>query len=120
MHTDHEMLAKRLWAIGDIVRIRILLLLPDSPDCRGGNNVSWIAERLGLAQPTVSHHLRMLRQTGIVKHTRMCRDVFYWKDPAIAAGILDDLRSLLSERQEDPECCDVELAGTADAAGRSR
>lgn len=84
-------LAKQLWAVGDPVRLRILQLLPQAEDCEGGNNVSMLARRLGLSQPTVSHHLRVLRQAGLVSYRKMCRDVFYWTDAAGAAGMLAGL-----------------------------
>lgn len=97
-HTNEEELAKQLWAIGDHARLRILALLPHNEDCQGGNNVSQIAEKLGLAQPTVSHHLRVLRQAGIVENRKMCRDVFYWVNPEEASHILSALESVLTIR----------------------
>ena len=84
-------LAKQLWAVGDPVRLRILRLLPPAADCEHGNNVSMLAQRLGLSQPTVSHHLRVLRQAGLVSYRKMCRDVFYWTDTTGAAGMLTGL-----------------------------
>lgn len=73
-----EVFARQLWALGDVVRLRILRLLPRTPDCEHGNNVTEIAARLGISQPTASHHLRILRQAGFVEGRRMCRDVYYW------------------------------------------
>jgi ArsR family transcriptional regulator len=77
-----EKLASQLWAIGDPMRLRLLALLPESPNCEHENNVSRLAEVLDISQPSVSHHLRILRQTGLVSHRKMCRDVFYWKNGA--------------------------------------
>ncbi|MDX2108718.1 MAG: metalloregulator ArsR/SmtB family transcription factor [Verrucomicrobiota bacterium] len=89
-------LARQLWAIGDIARLNLLQLLPETPDdCTQGNNVSTLAEKLGMSQPTVSHHLRILRQAGIVKNQKMCRDVYYWIDPVEAEAVLGDLRKVL-------------------------
>lgn len=90
-------LARQLWAIGDITRLRILRLLPDSANCEHGNNVSQLAEQLGLSQPTISHHLRVLRQAGIVQHKKMCRDCFYWVDQVAADSIVYRLKKSLSE-----------------------
>lgn len=90
-----ERLAKQLWAIGDVVRLRLLELLSNTEDCHHGNNVSSLAEKLQLAQPTVSHHLRILRLTGLVKNKKMCRDVFYWIDPVEAASVLEELKEVL-------------------------
>lgn len=70
------------------MRLRILRLLPPVADCERGNNVSMLAKRLGLSQPTVSHHLRVLRQAGLVSYRKMCRDVYYWIDSPGAKGML--------------------------------
>ena len=92
-------LAKQLWAVGDPVRLRILQLLPRTADCERGNNVSSLAKRLGLSQPTVSHHLRVLRQAGLVSYEKMCRDVFYWVDPAGATSVLAGLGEVIGAPQ---------------------
>lgn len=91
-----EELARQLWAIGDITRLRILRLLPDAENCEG-NNVSQIAEELGLSQPTISHHLRILRQAGIVQHKKMCRDCYYWVDHEAARDVMTRMEKLLFE-----------------------
>ncbi|WP_269540725.1 ArsR/SmtB family transcription factor [Cerasicoccus fimbriatus] len=88
-------LAKQLWAIGDITRLRILRLLPDSADCEHAKNVSQIADVLNLSQPTISHHLRVLRQAGIVQHQKMCRDCYYWVDRDAAREVIERMEELL-------------------------
>ncbi len=95
MRHDPEQLARELWTIGDVNRLRLLALLPRTPDCRQHRNVSELAEELGLTQPTVSNHLARLRTLGIVKCRRMCRDVHYWIDPQQADSIIEDLREAL-------------------------
>ena len=92
--SDKE-LAIKLWAIGDIRRIEILRLLPRSSNCEHGNNVSQLAEKLGMPQPTVSHHLRVLRQAGLVVNKKMCRDVFYWIEMGCAEEVSIDLHEIL-------------------------
>ncbi len=89
---DLDLLARQLWTIGDVNRLRLLELLPDSPDCEHNNNVSQLAEKLGLSQPCVSNHLARLRTLGIVRHRRMCRDVFYWIDREVANEIVSKLQ----------------------------
>ena len=91
--TDEE-LAKQLWALGDIARLNILRLLPRESNCEHGNNVSQLAEKLGMTQPTVSHHLRVLRQAGLVDNKKMCRDVFHWVDPKQAEIVLNHLAAI--------------------------
>lgn len=84
---DEEDLARCLWTIGDVTRLRLLAQLPTSPDCCGGKNVSQLADELELTQSTISNHLARLRTLGIVRHTRLCRDVYYWIDPERAEQI---------------------------------
>lgn len=88
-----EALAKQLWALGDVVRLRILGYLPDSADCESGMNVSTLAIKMGLSQPTISHHLRVLRQAGIIESTKSCRDVFYYVNAPEVETVIDALRS---------------------------
>lgn len=90
-------LARKLWALGDPVRLRLLRLLPVDPSCATGSNVSALAETLGLAQPTVSHHLRVLRQAGFIEGRKMCRDVFYHVVVDHADTVLAQMRTVLME-----------------------
>ncbi|MEX0325516.1 MAG: ArsR/SmtB family transcription factor [Puniceicoccaceae bacterium] len=92
---NEEDLARYLWTIGDVTRLRILEMLPTTPDCCEGKNVSQIAEHLGLTQSTVSNHLARLRTLGIVRHTKQCRDVYYWIDPERADEIVEQLQLAL-------------------------
>ena len=96
MAFNEEKLAQQLWALGDLARLKILGLLSTSENCEYGYNVSQIAERLGLAQPTVSHHLKVLRQAGIIENKKMCRDVFYWIKPSESKAIIEALEKILS------------------------
>ncbi|MEX0320646.1 MAG: ArsR/SmtB family transcription factor [Puniceicoccaceae bacterium] len=93
---NEEDLARYLWTIGDVTRLRILELLPTTPDCCQGKNVSQLAEELELCQSTISNHLARLRTLGIVRHTKQCRDVYYWIDPEkseeIAAALGEALK----------------------------
>jgi ArsR family transcriptional regulator, arsenate/arsenite/antimonite-responsive transcriptional repressor len=56
---DEASLAK---ALAHPARIRILKLLQVTPGCIGGD----IVETVGLAQSTVSEHLRILKAAGII------------------------------------------------------
>lgn len=49
-------------AMAHPARLRILQLLQDTPGCIGGD----IVEKVGLAQSTVSEHLRILKSAGII------------------------------------------------------
>ncbi|PXA05479.1 transcriptional regulator [Coraliomargarita sinensis] len=92
---DLDTLARQLWAIGDPTRLEILRILPTEPTCENACNVSKIAEQIGLSQPTTSHHLRILRQAGIVTNRKMCRDMIYWIDLEASSAVSESLRNVL-------------------------
>lgn len=94
---DVDTLAKQLWALGDPVRLQILQILPTEPTCHNACNVSRIAERIGLSQPATSHHLRILRQAGIITNEKKCRDMIYWIDLEAASGVYQQLRDLIGQ-----------------------
>lgn len=87
-----------------MVRLRILRRLPRSPDCKHRNNVSQLAEDLGLSQPTLSHHLRILRQAGLVSNHKMCRDVFYWVDEAATHAVAEQLCGVVCQHDKEMDC----------------
>lgn len=70
------------------------------PDRKGVYNVSKLGEELGIPQPTVSHHLKVLYQAGLLKNQKMCRDVYYWVDRAIFAELIRVVKETV-ETQED-------------------
>ena len=88
-------LAKQLWAIGDPVRLQILQILPRAPNCEDACNVSSIADLIGLSQPATSHHLRILRQAGLIKQKKMCRDSIHWVQADSAQIVLKQLKEVL-------------------------
>lgn len=90
-----DTLAKQLWALGDPTRLKILQILPKEPTCHNACNVSTIAERIGLSQPATSHHLRILRQAGIITNQKKCRDMLYWIDVDSAELVSQHLNDLL-------------------------
>jgi ArsR family transcriptional regulator, arsenate/arsenite/antimonite-responsive transcriptional repressor len=62
---DAERLATALKAIADPARLRLLSLIAAQPDHEAC--VCNLTEPLGLSQPTVSHHLKVLLQAGLVE-----------------------------------------------------
>jgi DNA-binding transcriptional ArsR family regulator len=69
--------------IGDPKRLRLLYLLAEHP-----SNVTELTEALGAAQPTVSHHLRILRERGLVTAEREGTSIYYsLSDPRILVAI---------------------------------
>jgi len=72
-----ERVAQTFKALSDPTRLRIVTMLRGSkaPLC-----VTAIASRLGVTQPAVSQHLRVLRAAGIVSSMRAGRRVHYSVD----------------------------------------
>ena len=85
-------LARILKAIADPARLRLLSMIAAH---EGGEAcVCDLTEPLGLSQPTVSHHLRVLVDAGLV--TRDKRGV--WAYFTLVPGALDSLADVLSSR----------------------
>jgi ArsR family transcriptional regulator len=63
--TDAEQLASALKVIADPARLRLLSLIQAQPGHEAC--VCHLTEPLGLSQPTVSHHLKVLSQAGLVE-----------------------------------------------------
>ena len=57
---------------GDFTRMRILFAVDDTEMC-----VCDIAELLGMTKSAVSHQLKILRQSGLIKYKKMGKNVFY-------------------------------------------
>jgi ArsR family transcriptional regulator, arsenate/arsenite/antimonite-responsive transcriptional repressor len=69
-----ERLARLLKAVADPARLQLLSLIGSSPG--GESCVCDLTEPLGLSQPTVSHHLKVLTDAGLV--TRESRGTWAW------------------------------------------
>lgn len=91
---DLTRLSERLKAVADTTRLRILQLLPTRPDCELVYNVSELAEELRIPQPTVSHHLKVLYNAGLVRSEKMCRDVYYWIDKQALDSAMCSVKSI--------------------------
>jgi DNA-binding transcriptional ArsR family regulator len=79
---------KLVGAIGDSNRIKILLLLSKREMC-----VCELESALGLPQPTVSHHLNLLEQAGLLQRSKKERWVFYRVCDSPALELLKSLMS---------------------------
>lgn len=80
-------------ALADPHRIFILYTLFDRP-----HHVSALSEELDLPQPTVSRHLKVLRERGLVHAEREGQSVSYSLADERIIDALDLLRALLADR----------------------
>ncbi len=69
---DVEALTEMFKLLGDPSRLRIVLCCLDGPA-----SVGTIVDQVGLSQSLVSHHLRLLRATRLLKSDKEGRQVFY-------------------------------------------
>lgn len=69
---DVEQLTNLFRLLSDRTRLNILLTLAE-----GERNVGSLCHELGLPQPTVSHHLGLLRVNNIITNHRKGKQVYY-------------------------------------------
>jgi ArsR family transcriptional regulator len=70
-----EAIAEIFRALGDPGRLRLLSFLAAQPD--GEACVCNLTEPLGLSQPTVSHHLKVLTEAGLLERERRATWIYY-------------------------------------------
>jgi DNA-binding transcriptional ArsR family regulator len=79
-------------SLSDGNRLRILLLISS-----GRKSVSAIVEALNLSQPLVSHHLKELKRSRMVKVQRQGPFIYYELADARILGILQTLREVAAD-----------------------
>jgi ArsR family transcriptional regulator len=92
-------LARRCRALAHPLRLEILLALARAPECRCGD----IVERMPRAQSTISQHLKILRQAGLVvcsaRGIRRC----YCLSPEALRLLRGDLSRFLDQLAPNPK-----------------
>jgi ArsR family transcriptional regulator, arsenate/arsenite/antimonite-responsive transcriptional repressor len=83
-------LSRQFAALADPVRLRILSELATAPG--GAVCACDLVEPVGKSQPTVSHHLKVLKAAGLVAAQRDGKNIWY----AVVPAALDALREVLS------------------------
>ena len=82
--------------ISDPQRLKLLYLVAEQ-----ARNVTELTEALDIAQPTVSHHLRILRERGLVTAERDGTSIYYSiGDPRILEAI-EVLRGFVADLLTD-------------------
>ncbi|APE11122.1 metalloregulator ArsR/SmtB family transcription factor [Rhodococcus pyridinivorans] len=82
-------LARMFKALGDPVRLRMLSLV--ASHAGGEACVCDISGSFDLSQPTISHHLRVLREAGLLECERRGTWVYYWVVPVALRQLSDVL-----------------------------
>ncbi len=87
-----ELHAQICQALADPTRILLLYAIAES-----SRNVGELAEVLGLSQPNVSRHLKVLRERGMATATREGVNVVYSLSDKRVIQALDLMRQVLSD-----------------------
>lgn len=91
----HRLHAQLCSALADANRILILYTL-----IGGSSNVSDLAEEVKLSQPSVSRHLKVLRESGLVQRRREGHSMVYKLTDERVIEALDLLRGMLADKLE--------------------
>ena len=86
---EAERLAQAFRVLADPARLRLLSLIAVQP---GGVCACELAEPIGKSQPTLSHHLKVLHDAGLLERERVGR--FHWY--RVVPDRLADLRGALA------------------------
>ena len=94
---DAEELARTLKALADPVRLRVLSFIAAQPG--GEACVCHVTEPVGLSQPTVSHHLKLLHAAGLLERDKRGAWVYY----RVVHERLEAVRAALATRAPRPK-----------------
>lgn len=93
---EAESLAATLRALADPTRLRLISLVAAHEDAEAC--VCDLTEPVGLSQPTVSHHLKVLVDAGLLTREQRGRWAYY----RLVSGRLDAVAALLSTGPAGP------------------
>ena len=113
-----EKIAEFYKALGDETRLMIVEMLSEQEMC-----VCEIIDRLGLSQPAVSHHLKILKHAGILRDTKEGKWIYYslnaeafnivfsGEEETLLASYAQPLKLKLKQAQpsrirKDPDLCE--------------
>ena len=82
--------------LADSTRVRLLSMLCLSDMC-----VCEMADILQMSQPAVSHHLRVLRQCGVIKFRRQGKRACYYLNPDESGDLIRKLLAVVCEGREE-------------------
>lgn len=89
-------LAARLAAAADPIRLQMLSIIANAP--AGEVCACDFVEPLGKSQPTISHHLKVLAEAGLVEGDRRGRWVWYRLGPSAVDDLAGALGSVVGAK----------------------
>jgi DNA-binding transcriptional ArsR family regulator len=105
LHRIHAMFhncAPLFIALGDEIRQQLILDIADAG--KEGINVSNLTSKSQLSRPAISHHLKVLKDCGIVKPCKIGTQIFYQLN---LKENIDDMKELINSIQNVLEKIDV-------------
>ncbi len=101
-YTEHQLkIAEKFKAMGHPARIAIVEYLLKVGTCICGD----IVNELDLAQPTVSRHLKELKEAGIIKGNIEGSSICYCLNEEVVSELLGYKVGLLKQIQARTGCC---------------
>ena len=98
---EQNRLAVMLKAIAHPARIAILPEIIKSNTCICGD----LVDELGLAQPTISQHLKELKNAGLIQGTIEGVSVCYCIEPMAWKLLQENLNAFFGTYQDESSCC---------------
>jgi len=88
-------IARIFVALGDPHRQRILLMFEPGERL----NIGQIVAGSTLSRTAVAHHLRVLREAGVLKREKTGREVYFWPDVTTVRAALAAVQDYLAEHR---------------------
>jgi DNA-binding transcriptional ArsR family regulator len=82
-------------AIGDEKRRKILSILAKRSATAGE-----IARRFKISQPTVSNHLRILKEAGLIRERKVAQSRIYYLNRSRLRKVINSLENILKEHRD--------------------
>jgi ArsR family transcriptional regulator len=86
-------IARIFVALGDPHRQRIVLMFEPGERL----NIGQIAGASTLSRTAVTHHLRVLREAGVLRSEKIGREVYFWLDADTVRQALDAVREYVKQ-----------------------
>jgi len=81
-------------AIGDDTRRRILEILG-----KGSATAGDIAHQFQISQPTVSNHLKILKEAGLIKERKVAQNRIYSLDRSELQKVISSLEEIIKQKE---------------------
>lgn len=91
MEPDRSTAPEAFKALGDPVRWTIVRYMAEQPELPG----SVLDEALSISRPTISYHIRILTQAGLVDVSKRGRNHYYTLRHDVLRTLLDELSGLM-------------------------